>query len=73
MSKKMTDWFPSGTKPVRVGVYMTQLCEGAPFSKWDGKQWMDSEETVALANKTKYIGYQYKSWRGLASDPKAKP
>ena len=70
---ELTPWFPADVTPVHVGVYATQFCVDAPYSKWNGVHWMDSRPTIEGADRTKHIGAHRKSWRGLAADPKAKP
>jgi hypothetical protein len=70
---KLSPWFPHETKPVLPGVYETKffsefdgsfLFQG--YSKWDGKQWCDSDYSIIGALKRVPEGaVQDKSWRGV--------
>ncbi len=73
MTKKLTDWFPPGVKPVHPGIYETyhfinnQKYEG--YSKWTGQYWTLRDPEI---NQVKYFigkGHQMKYWRGLAEKP----
>ena len=77
--QKLTPWIDGHIKPVRKGVYQRNY--GAiddmldtPFSRWDGKQWFEADDTVKGAAFLKYFvsRSQYLPWRGLASNPRAK-
>lgn len=74
---KMTPWFPSKTKPVRVGVYETQwYCVDewdCGFSYWNGSQWANGIESPESAYFYKnWIGgaVQNKKWRGFTEEQK---
>jgi hypothetical protein len=69
---KMTNWFPTHIKPVRVGVYITQFWNGVfweyGFSYWNGKKWANSNGTpeIALLNKKWISGaVQDRKWLGF--------
>ena len=78
---KLTDWFPAGVKPVRVGVYERdygrQFDEGddPAYQFWDGSQWLygtsTPETTMKAVAKSDFSGVcQYEhAWRGLAEPP----
>lgn len=72
---KMTRWFGMSLTPSREGVYQERDGE---FSRWANGQWHLLAKTVdeAAREKTRsssmYNG-DCSYWRGLASDPKAKP
>lgn len=77
--RKVTDWFPANTPPVRPGVYeMFDL--PYPFHYWDGAQWLDiagvrvrdvtNRRIKSAAPMPKFVSYHLDSpWRGLAADP----
>jgi hypothetical protein len=66
---KLTPWFNSTNKPVRVGVYQRQhkYHGHVMYSKWDGKQWLFSSFTAEFAEKQKTpSGMQgHHLWRGV--------
>jgi hypothetical protein len=66
---KLTPWFNSTTKPVRVGVYQRQhkYMGHAIYAKWDGKQWMFGGMTVEVAaSQTTPSSMQgHHLWRGV--------
>lgn len=72
----MTDWFPANVKPVRDGVYETQMddIDRIPiprgFSSWRRGKWGNQFETADRAKfREHYDGHQDKKWRGLAEKP----
>ncbi len=69
-----TPWYPSKTKPVRVGVYEVQVKEltNEMFSYWNGKTWGWAEYSLQDAEKYKHNvgGNQEKVWRGLTKEAK---
>ena len=77
---KLTDWFPPGVKPVRVGVY--QVCEhwwlarewhSHGYQHWDGQRWgiFNPTPDAAAAEADLASEYQINFWRGLAEQPAA--
>lgn len=75
MSKpKLTPWFPSDTKPARVGVYnATDQRVAGVYRYWDEKQWYFYSLTINGAHRNfmavlKSCHSNF-PWRGLASDP----
>jgi hypothetical protein len=76
---KLTPWYSSHIKPVRIGLYETRFdrinygtwING--FSFWNGTKWACSFPTLehAFKNKTWIIGaIQDKQWRGLTKETK---
>ena len=72
MTKQMTPWFPSGIKPVHVGVYQTKwYCVDEwdhGFAYWNGHKWSNGAESVegAYGHKSWINGaVQSKKWRGF--------
>ncbi|WP_129572325.1 hypothetical protein [Caballeronia glathei] len=59
---KKTDWFPPESKPVRVGIYESQIFDAGWmydwFVWWDGRMWRDKESGWTLEN-------QNITWRGI--------
>jgi hypothetical protein len=74
MSKpKLTPWFRGSVKPVRVGIYQRRIYCELKFSRWDGRCWMMGSPTFFYAEvRNDPSPMQDESWRGLASDPKAR-
>lgn len=80
MTKKLTPWFPADQKPVRRGVYKTELRSSVreavieiSYSYWDGANWGNSQPTPEKARShflKNGFGNQNKPWCGLAADPK---
>lgn len=72
MISKVTEWFPGDVKPARKGVYERELNAANRFSYWNGEKWMSSGFTPAEAMRHYGLvsDWQFKGWRGLASDPK---
>lgn len=70
---KKTRWFPAHIKPVRPGVYETNLFSpnGGNYAYWDGKRWAVAFAHVPLANSIRNYcdAIQEKEWRGLAEKP----
>ena len=61
---KYSPWFPPEIKPVYVGQYECESCQGCSDSLhyFDGENWYSNDKK-----------YQYSaafSWRGLAKEPK---
>lgn len=79
MSKQqMTPWFKNGERPARRGVYEVSLRGGDVgwFSYWDGKSWgwvTQRGHGAAFDARGWPSCAIVENWRGLASDPKAKP
>lgn len=76
---KLTPWFTaeSGVKPVRKGVYQTQLLYSYSnsvisngYSRWTGRRWCDTNTSAEDAANDEVPGGQKKNWRGLAQEPK---
>lgn len=69
---KLTPWFATDVKPVRDGVYNTELRtnHGSLFgySFWRNGCWSDTEQSVAEAYACKQDGEQDKLWRGLTKE-----
>lgn len=69
-----TPWYPSKTKPVRIGVYEVQIQEMTRecFSYWNGKTWGWAEQSIedAVKYKKDVGGNQDKVWRGLTKEQK---
>jgi hypothetical protein len=73
---KMTPWFSGKVNPARCGVYERKWSDGQHcFSRWDGMQWMWAKSSAQEAHdeKTPSSWRHHLQWRGLASNPKAKP
>ena len=76
MSKpKLTPWFESPNKPVRVGVY--EVCgfhgHGQPrFQYWDGGRFRMRTNTPLEAFEKRSFStiFPNPTWRGLAKEPK---
>lgn len=64
-----TEWFPADIKPVRIGVYETDLGPAFSqfgFSYWDGNHWSNQYLLIETAARfSDHIGVQDKLWRGL--------
>lgn len=64
-SEKVTEWYPSGTHPVRKGWYERVFTDGVYKQWWDGKLWR--------VKKNGYVHWRqvndYPMWRGLARKP----
>lgn len=83
MSKqKLTPWFVNGEPPARPGVYQ-QMCglgKKVGYQYWSGEKWglwyeMASDAANRHAFEEDFFAYPHcgEKWRGLASDPGAKP
>lgn len=83
MDAQTTEWYSPHIKPVRSGVYETQIHVDDDvtqpvfhfgFSYWDGKKWSNTRATIQLASKEickRYgflNGFQNKHWRGLTKE-----
>ena len=75
MSKKMTPWFQSKTKPIRAGVYEIQWyfvdSWERGFSYWNGTKWANAVETpnkAYLCKKWVQGACQDKKWRGFTKE-----
>ena len=74
MNKHVTDWFPAGVRPERIGVYQ---CRGGragnseTYQYWNGSYWSmwSSTPRFAMTYKGTRSSRQNPSWRGLASNP----
>lgn len=77
VAPELTPWFDGKTKPARPGVYQTALFpeeKESPeprYSRWTGREWMDSMSSPQGAMRTNLRGCQRKEWRGLAKKPEA--
>ena len=74
MSKsKLTPWYPENVKPVREGVYETNMSGRFGYSYWTGRQWSNQSKLAVNAARSKTWtsgASQKKNWRGLAEPPK---
>lgn len=75
MPDKLTNWYPSNVKPVRIGVYRTtsDIFIGPEYySFWDGHRFNGNWDTVERAfNRRDYgDGSSVANWRGLARKPR---
>lgn len=64
----MTDWFPPGEVPVRIGVYERKfLSASARYSYWNGKEWGANDITPYRAYLFRgcVSRHQFLPWRGL--------
>lgn len=72
----LTDWIPANTPPVRKGWYQRQYgnedCTSAP-DYWDGAHWRYGNGSPGQAPMHCAESISDRTWRGLASNPKAKP
>lgn len=71
---KLTEWYPAHIKPVRKGVYETDMSGRLGYSYWTGKQWSNQSLNAAYAERYKtwtQLASQEKKWRGLAEPPPA--
>ncbi len=71
---KLTEWYPASIKPVREGVYETNMSGRQGYSYWTGRQWSNQSKHAVYAerHKTWLSGAsQKKNWRGLAEPPPA--
>ena len=83
MSAAVTPWFDAGVKPVRKGVYETDIPKciynaEQSFQCWDGRTWRGYSNTPNNAansvNAEFESSHQNVQWRGLAANPaEAKP
>lgn len=62
MTAQMTEWYPPEIKPVRVGIYQTDMYVGPVWTYWDGYDWRKYETGKVML-------FQGRHWRGLATDP----
>lgn len=67
---KLTPWFLSHVKPVRVGIYKTRLnhLDSEFFSYWNGIKWSigyPQIETTMMYKRTTGR-FQSKEWQGIA-------
>jgi hypothetical protein len=72
--KDLTPWFPPEVKPVRTGVYETDLSLGKPtYQHWTGKYWCyycSNPEAAALDKNSQLRSSRQRSpWRGLNKQP----
>jgi hypothetical protein len=71
---KTTKWYTASVKPVRIGVYETDLgnaLEKFGFSYWDGNRWGNQYKTPEEAIVWGFRpGVQDKFWRGLTEKAK---
>jgi len=65
--QKMTEWFPSHIKPMRVGWYHTRVnnCESDFNWWWDGRAWR-------LSTLGHIASHQNRDWRGLTKHKRIK-
>lgn len=66
---KLTAWYKSNQKPVRVGIYERIFNDGErTYSYWSGKSWGVSCFTPEGAYKNKKVKTSYPNlqWRGIA-------
>lgn len=80
MSKKMTPWFPSKTKPVRAGVYevSTPNSRANKYAYFDKSGWRLCASSVKSAAKEEDWGSNWGSsmtlprsmWRGFTEEQK---
>lgn len=70
---RKTDWFGSGIKPKKIGIYETRNFKGSDsgFQHWNGKHWGFWGFDVDDADhcKREKSCFQRVEWRGLSSDP----
>lgn len=74
--QELTGWFVNGEKPVRDGVYQTTNGPWLGYQKFQAGKWYGWYETPKDAAASKHIireACQNDQWRGLSSDPNAKP
>lgn len=72
LTAKLTPWFKSDAKPVRIGYYLRNYRKAlGPFPHgstpdyWDGEQWV----TVSIYGAHMSPSSLPLEWRGLASNP----
>lgn len=70
----LTPWFPPNVKPVRKGVYETDLSLDTPnYQYWNGKYWCyccsTPERAAHEANSQYRSSHQRLPWRGLNKHP----
>jgi hypothetical protein len=74
MKQKLTPWFPSKVKPVRVGVYVASIFrDESMYRYWNGRTWSYPDETPKGAFAIRSTVSECSSeveWRGLAEQPK---
>lgn len=79
---EVTQWFSGNTRPKKVGVYQRRYGQHESdfgYAMWDGSVWlcyMPTKEHAALQDRDcgdVSLNQAGLPWRGLASDPKAKP
>jgi hypothetical protein len=71
---KLTEWYPYSTKPVREGVYETNMSGRLGYSYWTGTRWSNQSLHAVYAERSKAWlsgASQKKNWRGLAEPPAA--
>jgi hypothetical protein len=71
---KLTEWYPYRIKPVREGVYETNMSGRLGYSYWTGTQWSYQLLHAVYAERSKWWlrgASQKKNWRGLAEPPPA--
>lgn len=62
---KLTPWFPRGTNPVRVGVYMT--FDANTYQHWNGRKWGLCSSFIDTARSADICEsfLQMPKWRGI--------
>lgn len=78
---KLTPWAQRGVAPFHEGVYQVRSYEWSGFAYWSKSHgWGGGKQSLSGAYEERYNGGMHDffhtgsaSWRGLASDPKAKP
>lgn len=69
---KLTPWFPSKVKPVRIGIYERRIPGvGIRYAWWNGAWWGGFATNLihAVNNQTFGTGHRYAQWRGLVCRP----
>lgn len=73
----LTDWFPTGTKPAKIGEYNASYYTSSITSRrwWNGLSWSccwypnEDEEEKARCKDSPGIAFGEITWRGLAEEP----
>jgi hypothetical protein len=73
-AKRLTPWFPLGTRPARRGVYERDTPTVGRYAFWDGIQWYGYAQSPRHAkdsynNRFVSVFQQEGQWRGLARKP----
>ena len=75
--KELSQWFDiNEEKPWEPGVYeVDEDSFGKWFSYWDGKKfgYLTMDVNAAIEEFSSHTDFVVEKWRGLASDPSAKP